>query len=685
MVQLEHLIPNDPSSVEFTLLVILVGLMIYNLFFSSKDEYEDEGEELEETTRREIRVFDNVYYADELKEKMISAIDELSDILRDHAGPFCSNAIVGSKWRQVNDVDEFTKDGIKILLHLIVSEDAVARLVARNTRFVGISVDRRCYDGTTTAMLMFCNLAKIAIEKIDEDVFSKGSFEWSRELKHALNKALEYLDTLKITDEDILKLCQDNEIETNIEEVRGCIAYHMAMISSKGDTELASKIATLVKSTPKNLHNTFKDNALAVETEESYILKHQEYDLGMRGNLLNIQDYNYKNDTQYLAEDAVIFMTGNDIVTNSLESSFLLSFISENIRYRNDLEPEFGVKQGWETLTEGKRNLVIIAPMVNDPVLMEAILTFNKKYPTCKITCFNIHVHGRMRTSLNKTFHYISSKELFSDVMEKDALLSMVGIDRRNVRVHFVGNYLMISNLYDKDDRVFHPLYYDDNVFPPYTLFKQETEELIEFAQKNITNQALDPDEVAYLTSLYRVLTCQNIYDIEIGGSIHDQYANRTVYEDAIGAALSAVKEGIILGGYAHLVQYFSGTHEDDDVSDEIAIRIKEALLDVLSVSLRESDTHDIEEAINELIDDKYDYLMIDSNPDEDGVYEPEVRTFCGDTLRQFITMSEGSPILLQAFGGYNEQFKRFRDMLPKFANTTHLIDMRVNNADDVK
>jgi hypothetical protein len=670
---------NKLDTTDSVVLILIVGIIVGSFFYNHEEEVEELEEEYVEDTPR---VFDNVIYASELKTKMLSALDELSEILRDHAGPFCSNAIIGSKWRQVNDVDEFTKDGIKILLHLIVSEDAVARLVARNTRFVGVAVDRRCYDGTTTAMLMFCNLAKIAVEKIDCDLFDNSRFEWSKELKFALNKAIEYLDTLKITDEDLLVLCQNNDIETTIEEVRGSIAYHMAMISSKGDTDLSSKIATLVRSTPKNLHGTFKDNALTVETEESYILKHQEYDLGMKANLLNIQDYNYKNDTQYLAEDAVVFMSGNDIVTSSMESSFLLSFISDNIRFRSDLEPEFGVKDGWETLSEGKRNLVIIAPMVNDPVLMEAILTFNKKYPNCKITCFNVHVHGRMRTSLNKTFHYIAGRPLFNDVMESNAASSLIGLNDRNLKVHFVGNYLMVSNIYQKDGRAFHPFYYEEDKFEPYTLFRKETEELIDFAMKNITNQALDPDEVTYLSSLYRVLTCQDIYDIEIGGSIHDQYANRTVYEDAIGAALSAVKEGVILGGYAHLYQYFSQIAIDEGVDSDIALAISDALLDVLSVSLREENTEYLSGIINDDLDSKYDYLVVDTTDDE---YTSEVSTLSGDTLKQFITMSEGRPILLQAYGGYNEQFRRFRDMLPKFANTTHLVDMRINDAGEVR
>src|ERR1017187_6059718 len=74
-------------------------------------------------------IFDNVIRGIALKTNMTDAFNEIDTILKHHAGPYASNAVIGSRWRQQNDVDEFTKDGIKILMHLIVSEDPIARFV----------------------------------------------------------------------------------------------------------------------------------------------------------------------------------------------------------------------------------------------------------------------------------------------------------------------------------------------------------------------------------------------------------------------------------------------------------------------------------------------------------------------------------------------------------------------------
>lgn len=637
--------------------------------------------------------FNNVTPREKLKKDLTNSFNELLDILKYHAGPFASNCVIGSKWRQVNDVDEFTKDGVKILLHMIVSEDVVERFATRMIRFIGLSVDKRCFDGTTTAMLLLCYLSNIAISKLDSDPLSLEAYEWGIDIRDLLSECMEYIDDLKITDEDILNMCKSHGIDTTIEDVRASMAYHMAMISSKGDTDLATKIAYVVKSAPKKIHGMFKDFMLAVETEESYILKKQECDLAISCNIGHIQDYNYKNDTQFLAEDAVIFATGNEIVTSSMESAFLSSLISTNLRLRADLEPSFGVTSGWEDLCEGKKHLIIITPLMNDVSLIEHIAIFNMTHPKCRISWFNSHITGLMRTSLNKTLHYMSGAELFPDVMSTNALDSLIGLTGSKVKAHFIGNVLMLSGLYEKTGEVYHPFYTDRTLFTPYSDFVTETEELIEFATKNITNPALNADELTYLTSLYRSLTCQEIYDIEIGGSVHDQRANLTVYEDAIGAALSAVREGVILGGYAHLASFVHSKLSTIN-NIELGTAFFESLVSVVADSMRVSDREALKDIILTL-EDKWVYLACDTVRDKGleslGEYDnnpylySKTKLYKKSNLIKFLSRESNSPILLQAYGGYNEQFKRFRDILPRLANTTHLVDMRIKDDSNVR
>lgn len=630
-------------------------------------------------------VFDNVTTAGELKEELTKAFKDLDAILFDHAGPFASDCVIGSRWRQVNDVDEFTKDGIKILRHLIVSDDVSARFAARLARFIGIAVDKRCHDGTTTSMLLFCRLAIVAMSKMDSDRFSRDRYLWTKEFFDLLDVCLSALEELKITEEDILARCEEFGIKTTDADVRSSMAYHMAMVSSKGDHDLSSKVAAIIRSSPKKIYGMFKDTPLAVETQERYVLKKQEHDLALNANLGHVHHYNYKSNTQYLSEDAVIFFSGNDIVMNSNESLFLKAFISESAQHRADLN-EFGVGEGWEKHHNDRRNLIIMAPMIDDPTLIDVINRFNHAHPHFRISWFNIHIHPRLRSSLDKTIHYMTGTHLFQDVTHKDAGASLIGLnDESPIRVHLIGHVVTITNLYEKTGEVFHPLYSDPECFEPYTRFRQETEDLIEFANENISNPALDHDELTYLTSLYRALTCQEIYDIEVGGSAHDQYANRTVYEDAIGAALSAVNEGVILGGYGHLHRMMMNLAGHNII---IVKEFADQFASIVYDSLRSTDREEVKQLMRNGLHDKWSYIVADplvyrTEPNSSAYISAQ--SLDKDALMLFLENKRGTPILLQAFGGYQEQFSRFRDILPRLSNTSNVADMRMKEGEDVR
>ena len=650
-------------------------------------------------TIKEKPIFGNDFDSEYLKDNLIKAFQELDGILINHSGPFAANCVIGSRWRQRNDIDEFTKDGIKILSHLVVSEDPVARFTARMTRGIGITVDNRCHDGTTTSMLLFCRLAIHALTKMNSPILSNEAYRWGLEYKAVLTYILLFLENIKITDEDIFQRCQEADIKTTIADVRAAMGYHMAMISSKGDHELSSKIAYIIKSTPKKIHGMFGNSPISVETEEPYILKHQKWDIAVNASIGNLSDYNYKNDTQYLSEDTVIFATANDIVTNSFETMFLTAFISKNPRIRMDLEPMFGVSKGWEDFHEGRRHLIIMTPLLNDSKLIEEILIFNKENPHAKITWFNTQITGRMKTSFIKTLNYMSGVPLFQDCIGS-ALDSLIGLQRRDVKVEFIGYSLMITKLYEKDGSVYHPYYDDPEEFESYTLFRKETEELLEFAMENVANPILDQEELTYMAYLYRTLCVQDIYDIQIGGSIHDQHANKTVYEDAMGSALSAVSDGVVLSGHAHIKKFCEDSEylnsfglygkvfsdiPDYNERDDILINMKDDLVSIIADAFRKTD-REIENLDEwDYLESKWDFIAIDPNKFEDGKYQVFNGTLNEDTISEFLEMKPGRPFLLQSYAGYHEQFKRFRDILPRLANTACLADMRAKEGEDFR
>jgi hypothetical protein len=636
--------------------------------------------------------FDNVVSGNDLADQLDAVFKNLDEILVNHCGPFASNAVIGSKWRQVNDIDEFTKDGIKIFRHLIVSEEVAARFAARMARFIGITVDSRCHDGTTTSMLLFCRLALSVINSIRSNLASRDRYLGIKNLQVAMDVCLDILNNIKVTEDDILEKALEGGLDVNIEDVRESIAYHMAMISSKGDHDLSSKIATIIRYCPKKIFGMFRNLPMAMETKERYILEKQDYDISVNANIGNSDDYNHRNDTEYRSENAVVFASASQVVNGSWESMFLRAFISTDPREFANLS-QFGVGERWADLHENKRHLIILTPMLNDPDLMSDIFEFNRKNPENKITWFNIQIKDLLKTSFNKTLHYMAGVPIFSHIGEGNALDSFIGLRGKPVKVHAIGHVVTLTDLYKKDGEVYHPLYRDPEAFEPYTRFANETEEIINECMTNVTNPALDGDQLTSLTSMYRALTCQDIYDIRIGGSVHDQRANSTVYEDAMGAALSAVSEGVVLGGYGHLAKGLLELSNSkiylghSEISKKFLGTIGDVMVSIVRDSLRASDRDDVEALIISSLTTKWRFIAAAMSK-VDTYSRPadymEVGELDNMGIEEFLKRTPDKTFLLQAYSGYEEQILRCRDLLTKLTNTTHLVDMRISDGANV-
>jgi hypothetical protein len=108
-----------------------------------------------------------------------------------------------------------------------------------------------------------------------------------------------------------------------------------------------------------------------------------------------------------------------------MESMYLNAFISTNAKTRLDLS-FFGGGDNWETLCEGKKNLIILTPLLNDPELIEIINEFNRTHINCKISWFNVQIPQRMKTSWNWAIHYMASVPTFADAID-NATASLIG------------------------------------------------------------------------------------------------------------------------------------------------------------------------------------------------------------------------------------------------------------------
>lgn len=625
-------------------------------------------------------VFGNLVEAETLKKDAIEALDKIAAILSLHAGPYAFNSIIGSKYRQHNDIDEFTKDGIKILQHLVVSDDPSERLVTRLARFVGWAVDGRCHDGTTTSMLLFSLLAKIAVEKIDTRLFSKQSFVSSIMIKKSMERVLYHLEKLKITPQNVLEKAEELGIQTSELQVKKAIAFHMAMVASKGDRELAEKVAMLVGYMPTKFNNVFTIRPAQMETTTRYKLQKSEYDFSVGGGLILPDLHNYKNGTQFLAEDAVLFITPNDIVDQTYESMFLSAFLMGGASGRATLNA-IGVEKTWKEVSEGKRPLVIMSPDIGSSELIYAINEFNKKNKDAKVIPMRYSSSIMTKQIFAKSVVYSAGKQMFDDCVGIDTFGCLLGLDKDGVKIHKIGNEIHISGLYEKNGETYHPYLGDTENHPEYNTFIADVEEQIEASENNVTNPIFSGEDLVRVIDIYRHATCQEVYNIKVGGLRHEQAANWTVYEDAIGAALSAVNDGFVFGGYGHLYRLIK-SHAICELDDRVA----DQLLEVLSISLRLSDKEKLSRNLMEN-KDEWSYHVASHNVTLDDVHFCFNLATIGDKdgMTRFLDYTiDDHKVLIQAYSGFHEQLQRFGDILPKLTNSAQLIDTRAKNVTSV-
>jgi hypothetical protein len=623
-----------------------------------------------------MKAFNNITHADKLAEDTIEVADRMIEILSQIAGPFATNAILGSPTRQRNDVDEFSKDGINVLRYAIVSEEPLARLCVRLARFIGSAVDRRCHDGTTTSMLLFALiLRRVAEQFADGKSTNRQRLILARDLKDLFLDLVKQMDNLKITPKDLLERATELGIETTDGDVREAIAYHMALIASKGDDDLARKVAKVVRHSPVELSGFYTRKPLRRESAERYILEKQDYDITFPSSMANFNLYNHLNGTQFLDEDALVYVTSNELVTDTFEAEWLAAFITPNPGKKAMLEASRSQYDlaGLQTMLPRKRRLVIIAPMISCRDLQEAISLYNNANKTTPVVPITTNVTPMTRQWFGKTVNYMHGKPVASDTEYDQLENTILGTGEKGIKVQTTLNDTRLSNLYQRDGRTFHPSYYDKDANPLFHKFLGELDRMINTGKEDITMSTMSPADIDTLSLFYRSLICQEVHDIAVGGLAHDNYANNSVFEDAMGSAVSAVADGATLSGYARLRTMLRD--EQNTGAQQIFL---DSLQKLLSVTMAVESFPDIES--------KWDYLLVDRDAYlDDSVALAEENYLVHGTLDKagieaMLELNPKKQVLIQAWAGYVEQLKRFADILPKYTQSSMLLDMRITD-----
>ena len=602
------------------------------------------------------QTFDNAWHGDDFL-RIAEAFTELGDVLHEHCGPYATFAAIGTRNRVVDNADEHTKDGIHIVECLLSNKRAPARYAARMTRFIGKTIDSRCHDGTTTAMLFFCRAAAALLTRRPSD--RTELYNYTTAITSYFNSVLDYVDTLKMTVDGLYRLAEAGGYRTTKAKVRKALAFHQAMLSSKGDVEMATAIAEVIENTPIKLYGQYIRDTSLHETQERIVLDTPPYQLTIRAGMGSINAYNINLGTEFRAEDCVVFGTDEELINGSLHTDFLNALISISARDEKH-RGVFGIEKSWEEYSQGKR-LIIVSPNLSDDRLMNNIMVFNRMHPDNPICWFNTSPDGILREIFNSTLHAIASTPTTDQVKVDQWMSTLI----HGVTVSYRKDTLRFEDLYRRDKKKkLHPNYLKPGTFVHYDTLRKGIEDILEFAQKHPSDSPMTSEQIDFILVMYRYLCCQQITTVKLGGTVHENKSMRTVFDDAMGSALSAVDDGVVFGGYGHILK--NGYDRGDTAMVPIIIQ-DHALSEVLAATL-DAPVRTAEDLAN-TIERKTDMLVVDRALGEIRVDRLE------NHLTDFLNHSR-RPFLMQPYLGFIEQFTRFADILPKMVATTILIDM---------
>lgn len=603
-------------------------------------------------------VFNNATVGDDFSKQMRDAFQIICDVLGPHCGPYALNAIIGTRARVVVEADIITKDGISIADQLLSDKNPVARFACRVSRFLGSITDKRCHDGTTTAMLLFATLCKTYYTMLQKNTSRAERYVHVQSLIETTQNMLDVVEASRITVEDILKLAQAYNPSVTHYTATRAVAYQTAMIASKGDAQLSSVIADIVATTPIDLHGLFIRTLAPNENSPRVCKVVQPHQFELRC-AVGASVFNTDMRQKLHAPNAVVFSTANKLIKDDPLHDMLVKLLSGDARSIHELT-NMGLDP-WEDAHDG-RHLIIITPQLNSLLLGSLIDQFNTNHPSNPIVIVNSHVSPKAQVWMNNCLYglrgVLSPEELPMSEMHKAFL--------DNLDVRYGGFSLTIDGLYERDGGVLNPYYVDPSLSPIYTHVVSECDRLLKERSDNPLKSGMNENEVNECIYFYRFLCCQQIVDAQLGGLVHENKTLQTVYNDAMGSATSAVTHGVVSDVFVRLLSTLSsglGTIGDICWAD--------SLIELLS-TIHFTDFKDFMRTLQSDLTGKYTSVLTDPQSQTQSFQDLSDH----DVIAQFLDPNAKKPtVLIQPYIGAREQVLRVGDLFPKIAGSNLLID----------
>lgn len=620
---------------------------------------------------------------------VVGVCDIIYEVLKRHCGPKASHAA----WPSISHSGEitdmtFSKDGISIVRKLQFKSESIEECLASSIAYVGTRVDSVCHDGTTTSMMLFTDVIKRLMDKLN------GKYT-HRQISSAFEFVLKGIQG-HISENSFMPDSLAEELDMPVNKVRRAIAYSQAYIASKGNKELSGAIADLAEKVPiEKLYGQYVRDVKRTETDIAFEV-HKDSDFACDVFLNTPQICNDLFKTEYENESVDVIVSENILSPNTGMHDDLEQMLKAVREFRHldldmqlsliDKDDEEGIKAVKDTykkkkkaaeradaILKGDRDLIIVAPGQHGN-LQTAILNHNSqmvRHGYRQIGLFSLQNENEPSKRMFMRVFQILARNGEYVYLPGDVENSII----KDIKVKYYGRKILeFSNFnVQGDDPIYHPWFVDmDNAPINYQITIKELEK--EFDKYTSTHQTTSLNEMAYkdYLILYRYMICKEQYSLQIGGSTHDARAMLSVVDDAYGAVVSALTNGIIFDGLSNigysLKQSVAGlSGAEKIVAENLLDSVSEILGNVSSVSLvhyRPDCYSPFNQAVYNIETDAVEFIHSTEA-------EPDVKAVICDAFES----ESYEKLLMQPIIGYNELFKRIQELVPKYLSTTTFLN----------
>lgn len=619
--------------------------------------------------------FSNELTGIEFSRAVDTATARVIRVLENHCGPYATNAIIPARFAETGViVDRFTKDGITIASSLSV-ENMAERFTVRQVCYVGTKVDAACHDGTTTSMLFMAHLLKRINLLLQTRRYSR------LHIAQAVREVCSHLRTAiadaTFTVEELAEVLVKYGMSEN--EAFQAPLYHTALISSKGDRELASPAARVATAIPPELRGMALFEKDRNENADRFRVDTPDYQFSLRGVWWDPK-YNNKALGGSIELDSVdIYATPNRLGGDSPEAKTLLSIIGSRAHAREDYGNQVSLEEGT------KRPLIIIAETF-DHLVDSVCDEFNDNHPDRPI------IRMQLAALNNTAGMWIHSLKAMSGVKRTEDVLhsNMWDAFIRDVKVWGQpGDCLNFSNLYEKTEQRFHPFYYDLDAHPYYKEMYTGLTGLMD-SVKNAHSVTVIANERANTARLIlRMMISQDLTTMRIGGKTTDNVEATHVVEDVLGSLQAVLTDGFVTSGYFKMLRIPEGklVARESPAFGTVFDIFRKAIRAVLVASFHDEsvdlDREDLQSLINSMhggdaVNEKFFQTVANAYDDADTSVEKITTTSILASENIAVLKGEDSTrtLLLQPAAGFREQIDRIEEILPRFVLTNCMIDV---------